>query len=355
MTQKNNIIEEDVRIITTNIGNAWDKIKGSKFLISGSNGLIGSYLVDTIKFLNDYYFEIPITVTCINRKVPQVDTRNFKIFQSGDKNFEFVSLDLGSEVRLKFDADYVIHAAGDSSPYKFQKNRFETINANYLGTRNLLNVARQNHAKKFLYFSSGSVYGEPRAEDLPIKESFKGNLSTHDQRACYAESKRLSETLCNVYDEDFNVPTLIARIFVVYGPGMKLDDNKVITDFIRSAISYRRIELKSDGSELRSDTYISDAICGLWKMILSNFRNEIMNVGSSYPPYSIMNLAKTIHAILGIDSDPSTPGINPEKYLSTAPKNFFADVSKIKNLLGHTNEISMEEGIKRTIDWYLFK
>jgi dTDP-glucose 4,6-dehydratase/UDP-glucuronate decarboxylase len=347
------VIREDIIKISTNFGKEWNNIEGSSFIVSGSNGLIGSYIIDTIKYLNDHYFASPVTVTCINRTLPNSRSRNFNLFESRDKNFKFISHNLRYDFSERHHAEYVIHAAGDSSPYKFQKNRIETIETNTIGTKNLLNVAKLNKSRKFIYFSSGAIYGDPTEENLPIPETFRGSVSTQDPRACYAESKRLGETLCNVYDEDFDVPTLIARIFVVYGPGMKLNDNKVITDFIRSSIIDKQIQLKSDGGELRSDTYISDAVSGIWSMILSPLRNEVFNIGSSFPPYTILSLANTIHKALDIETQPIVSSSKKELYLSTAPKNFFADVEKIRLLLNHANLVSIEQGIERTIAWFL--
>jgi UDP-glucuronate decarboxylase len=343
------LIDADVTRIIKSLGSLVDNLNGASILITGSNGLLGSYIADTIQALNGK-FSKQCKVLCLNRSLPTTKTRNFHLL--GDSNFSFLSHDVSKPLGLaKYKPDYMFLCAGSSTPKNFQSDELLTVDLNVDGVRWVMEYAKNNKVKGLLYFSSGAVYGDPPADRVPTNESYNGNVNTLSPRACYAESKRLSETLCSIFAKKYGVPVYIARIFVTYGPGVTVNDGKVLSDFMKQALVKKPIVMKGSGDDIRSDCYVSDAVEAFFRIILSGRPGESYNVGSDLDEYSIKEMASLLHKICGVKGTPRCDGGQSQEYIKSAPKRFCPDISKLKTELGYKPKIDIYTGLQRTVEW----
>ncbi|MGH9896755.1 MAG: NAD-dependent epimerase/dehydratase family protein, partial [bacterium] len=208
----------------------------------------------------------------------------------------------------------------------------------------------------FLFYSSSEIYGDPTPENIPTPETYRGNVSCTGPRACYDESKRFGETLAVNFARVHDLPITIVRPFNNYGPGMKINDGRVIADFCRSVLEARDIDMFSDGSPTRTFCYVADAVIGYYRALLLGEPGESYNIGTDSPEISMRGLAETVVAagqgLFGYEGRVQlTP--NPEAdYLTDNPNRRCPDLTKAKSELGYSPAISLEEGISRTLQWY---
>lgn len=342
---RNLIIEQDLKFITDS-SLPWEKLEGKNILITGANGLLAAYLVETILFLNENRFKNRAKVFALDRN----NNRFTKYKNRAD--LVFITQDVCKSINIENDIHFIIHAASQASPKYFGKDPVGTLSANILGTRNLLELAGLKKVESFLFFSSGEVYGGVSEKDMPIKEDVYGYLDPTKVRSCYAESKRMGETMCASWFHQYGVPAKIVRPFHIYGPGMRLDDGRVYADFVSDIVNNRNIIMKSDGSAIRSFCYIADAIIAFFTVLLKGENGQAYNVGNSKGEISILNLANLLIKLF------------PEKKLKVEKKEVIEkgyikseivrhspDIKKITEL-GWKPKYSLEEGFIRTIKSY---
>lgn len=339
---ENPIIKEDLKFIASS-SLPWDKLEGKNILISGANGFLPSYLVKTILFLNKNKFKKKARIFAIDRA-------DNKIAPCGGKNeLVFIKQDICQPITVKDEIHFLIHAASQASPKYFGKDPVGTLSANVLGTKNLLEFAVAKKVESFLFFSSSEIYGQVLEKDMPVKESACGCLDLADVRSCYAESKRMGETMCISWLHQYGVPVKIVRPFHNYGPGLNLNDGRVFADFVSDIINNRNIIMKSDGKALRSFCYIADATVGFFTILLKGKNGEAYNLANDKGEISVLDLANLL------------VGLFPEKnlkiekkegveqgYLKSKVNRCFPDISKITEL-GWKPKYSLEDGFKRTI------
>ena len=350
MDKQLEIIYEDIKVIVNKISDISNKLSGTTIVITGPNGLLASYLVDTLAYLNsEKILEKPCKVIGLQRS--EIDKNSRLGHLLGRDDIKLIQHNVIDKYEFTEKVDYIIHSAGRSAPATFQSDPLGTIDVNVKGVRWLLDFAKENPIKSFLYMSSGETYGNPTPENIPTPETYAGNVSTLAPRACYTESKRLSETLCNVYFQQYQIPVKTARPFIVYGPGLSITDRRVMADFMRLGIGGTPIEMLSEGLDKRSYCYITDATVLFFRMLLSEYNGEAFNVANDSEEISIRDLAENIHKICGITSPVTVKKPEDTKFISDAPKRVLPDISKAKNLLGYKPEIGIYEGLKRTIEW----
>lgn len=239
------LVLEDIETIARGIRKEASKFSGKTILISGGAGFLGKYFLGVFSYLNKNVLEQPCRVISID---------NF-ITGDRDPNFDFSDkthvLDVWGDVTfplpVREDIDYIIHAAGLASPVYYMKYPLETIESAFTGAKNLLELARKNHLEGFLFFSSSEIYGDPDPKSVPTPETYHGNVSSVGPRACYDESKRLAETICMIYHQQFGIPVKIVRPFNVFGPGMKHNDRRVIPMFAYQALKKNTLPVHGDG------------------------------------------------------------------------------------------------------------
>lgn len=343
------IIEEDIRSIVKQIGAKALLLDGKTIVISGGAGFLGSYFILTFDYLNKFVLKNPCKVISIDNYITGKKRKALNLIDKN--NIKFIRGDVTKKIFLSGKIDYIIHAAGLASPVYYQKFPVETIESAIFGVKNLLEIARKKNIKGFLYFSSSEIYGNPDSKNIPTKESYTGNVSSIGPRACYDESKRLGETLCIVYFNKYNIPTKIVRPFNVYGPGMFPDDYRVIPTFIYRALKGLSLTVHDKGQQTRTFCYISDAITGFMKILLSGKNGEVYNVGNENNEITIYDLAKLISKIF--DNKVKLKRIRyPKNYPQNEPKRRCPNLSKIKKQLNYSAKVQLEEGIKRTEEWY---
>lgn len=342
---KNQIIEKDTATVAQNIKKIVKPLEGSTLLIAGGSGFLGQYIIKTILFLNENYLKTPCKIISIDNYITSTKKTVVK-----NSYLQYIDHDVTSQITIKDSISYIIHAAGIASPIYYNKYPLETINAAVNGTQNILQFALKQNVKSVLYFSSSEVYGDPPAQNIPTKETYKGNVSCIGPRACYDESKRLGETLCMVYHNLYKIPVKIVRPFNIYGPGMKMNDLRVIPTFISSAIKKKKIPIYGNGKQTRAFCYITDALEGIFRVLLSDKNGEVYNIGNSAAEISVYNLAQTFRSIL--DKNLLIARVPYSKnYPQDEPKRRCPDITKIKKQLAFQPKIDLKTGLIRTIAW----
>ena len=354
----NSIFNEDLENIHSAIKKHRYKFKKSNLLITGCAGFLGFYLINYLLRYSDE-LEINLILGVDNfilgrpKWLDHLEQKYFKKFSV--RNIDICDLNL-SEISEAKAINYVIHAASIASPTFYRKYPLKTIEGNIWGLKNLLNFYKNKDLKGFLFFSSSEVYGDPPPENIPTSEDYRGNVSMVGPRACYDESKRFGETLCYVYNLQYNMPITIARPFNNYGPGMNVNDKRVPADFAKSIINKENIVLLSDGSPTRTFCYISDAITGyLLCLLYGSF--EIFNIGTEKPEISILKLAKIYQSvsskILNFTPDVIYEKSSDKEYMMDNPNRRCPIIENAKLKLGYNPKVDIENGIERYL-MYLF-
>ena len=227
------ILQEDLEFIVSSKLD-WDLFSDSTVLISGANGFLPAYMVETLLYLNSKYRK-NIKVLALVRNAEKAFEK-FK-HHKDRSDLEFLVQDVCTPIRSELTKiDYIIHAASQASPKYYGKDPIGTINANTIGTTNLLALAKEKSVKGFLFFSSGEVYGQVKDDQIPTKETDYGYLDPTNIRSCYGESKRMGENICISWFHQYGVPVKIIRPFHTYGPGMDLADGRVFADFVADIV-----------------------------------------------------------------------------------------------------------------------
>ncbi|ELS33599.1 MULTISPECIES: NAD-dependent epimerase/dehydratase family protein [Pseudanabaena] len=340
------IIEEDLKnIISTDL--PWEEFKDSTVLISGASGFLPAYMVDTLMYLNKIR-GLNIEVIGLVRNKEKALSR-FANYQNR-KDFRLLVQDVCSPIDCTDNIDYIIHAASQASPKYYGSDPVGTLSANILGTHNLLTLACKNSLKSFLFFSSCEVYGQVVYSQIPTKEDRYGYLDPLHLRSCYAESKRMGETMCLSWFSQYGLPTKIVRPFHTYGFGMSLNDGRVYADFVADILSNRDIHIKSDGMATRAFCYIADATMGFFTVLLNGENGQAYNVGNDLCEISIMDLANRLTTLfpdkkLNVVKD--CPA-NDSGYLKSNVSRSCPDITKIATL-GWQPKTSIEDGFRRTV------
>jgi dTDP-glucose 4,6-dehydratase/UDP-glucuronate decarboxylase len=345
----NNVIYEDVEYICNELGDLLKKAEGSTWFVSGGGGFIGGYFLDIIDYCNRKIFKKPCRIICLENFISGIPERISHLIDN--KNFKFLNKNVAKPFFIRGRVDYIVHAASIASPTFYRKYPIETIETNVTGLKNLLDLGVKKRVKSFLFFSTSEIYGNPDPAFIPTPENYNGNVSCTGPRACYDESKRLGETLCVNYHNQYDLPVKVVRPFNVFGPGLRIDDKRVIPDFFNNALNGRNIEILSNGSPTRSFCYISDAMRGFLRAILSDCNGEAFNIGNDQLEVSMIGLAKAVaRTVGGIDVEyKHSSDIN---YLVDNPQRRCPDLSKTKKLLGYEPKIDLDEALRRTMEWY---
>jgi UDP-glucuronate decarboxylase len=352
MNSSNKIIQEDIQTIICKDFVDWKRLYGKTILITGANGFLPAYLVYTLWGLNDK-FDAGIKILALVRNREKAANRFGDI--SARKDTELIVQDVCEPVDIEGNIDFIIHAASQASPKFYGSDPVGTINANVLGTLNLLKLAKIKNVGNFLYFSSGEIYGVVPDDITYISEIEAGYLDPVNVRSCYAESKRIGETMCVSWKHQFNIPVNMVRIFHSYGPGMELHDGRVFADFVSDIVDNRDIVMKSDGSAIRAFCYLTDATTAFFLILLHGKNGEAYNMGNPNGEISVIDLADML-----IDLFPERNLKLIRKveekigYIKSPVHRIAPDIAKISSL-GWTPEIPVRDGFSRTINSYLLE
>ena len=342
----NKVIQEDIINIAEELRSVAEKLSGKTLLITGGAGFIGSYFLLSIDYLNRNLLSEPCKVISVDNFIT-----GLKYQVAEGQNFRSIKHDIANPLKIDEEIDYIIHAAGIGSPRFYRIYKIETIDVGVFGTKNMLEMAREKKVKSFMFFSSSEVYGDPDSKFVPTPETYNGNVSCTGPRSNYDESKRLGETLCVAYNETHNVPVKMVRPFNVYGPGMSEDDYRVIPNFVANSFRGNPLLVYGKGDHTRTFCYITDAMAGFFRVLLSEHNKESFNVGTEEGEISMEGLACLIADIFYNKVQvKKVPGFN-DAYGKSDPKRRCPDIAKIRNLLGFQPKVDLRTGLNRFIKW----
>jgi UDP-glucuronate decarboxylase len=302
-----------------------------RILVTGGAGFLGSHLVDRLMSSGD-------EVICIDNFYTGNKQNILRWF--GHPNFEFIRHDVTEPIKLE--VDRIFHLACPASPVHYQSNPIKTIKTSVLGTMNMLGLAKRVKARFFLA-STSEVYGDPDVH--PQREDYWGNVNSIGIRACYDEGKRIAETLTYDYHRQHHLDVRVVRIFNTYGSRMLENDGRVISNFITQALQGNPLTIYGDGSQTRSFCYASDLIDGFIKLMDSDYVYPV-NIGNP-GEYTILELASAVRKMVNPGSE-----IIFKSLPSDDPRRRKPDISIAKSLLNWEPKISLEEGLKSTIDYF---
>jgi len=302
-------------------------------LITGGAGFVGSHLCE---FLLDKGFKVICVDNFITGK-----RENIKHLEN-NKNFIFINHNVSEHITIDDNLDFVLHFASPASPIDYQKIPIQTLKAGSLGTHNTLGLALAKKAK-YMLASTSEVYGDPQVNPQP--ESYWGNVNPTGPRGCYDEAKRFAEALTIAYRNIHKIDTRIVRIFNTYGPRMRKDDGRAVPNFIEQSLKNKPLTVYGDGKQTRSFCYVSDLIDGIYKLMISNI-NEPINLGNP-EEHTILEFAEIIKKLTKSKSE-----IVFKELPIDDPRVRCPDINKAKKELGWEPEITLENGLIETIDWY---
>ncbi len=344
---RSRIIEEDLRTIV-NAPLPWDKFSGMSVLITGATGFIAAYIAETLLFLNEQISRKPARVICLVRNKKKALQR-FSHYKNR-QDIIFLVQDVCDPIHYREKVDYIIHAASHATPSRYGTDPVGTILPNILGTYRLLEFAKLRKVRGFLFISSGEVYSGLTKHLTAIAETDLGSPNQLSVRSCYAESKRMGETMCISWFHQYRVPTKIARLFHTYGPGMTLGDGRVHSDFVKNVVENKNIVMKSDGRVIRTFSYVADSVSGFFTVLLKGKPGEAYNLGSD----KMISVRKFAETVAGLYPEKKMKILTDSRdqentYLKTKNTKLSPDISKIKRL-GWKPVISLKSGLLRTVE-----
>lgn len=340
----NIIVQEDMKDIY-NEDILFNKLKNKSVLITGATGMLATYIVYFLYYLN-LNRDINVKIHILARNKKKIEEL-FGAF-TNDENFIIVNQDVTNEISIKEKIDYIFHLASSANPKNILENPIGIIKANTLGTINICEFALRNNALVF-FASTREIYGKIEGKEF-VKEIDMGVCDCLEDRACYPESKRISETICKSYNLQYGMKYQICRIAHVYGPGMNIDnDGRIMSDIISDIVNNRNIILKSDGSAQRAFCYLSDAVRAIFFILLNGQENDVFNLSNEEEEISIKDLARlATELFLEKNIKVNYQISNNNSNLYTNYKRSKLDNSKLYDL-GWKIKTNLKEGIKKTV------
>ena len=305
-----------------------------RVVVSGGSGFLGSHLCDLLLAEG---FEVVAVDNFISGRRENV------AHLMGNPHFMLLDHDASEPFDVSGPIDHVLHLASPASPVDFKRIPFEVLRAGSFATHVMLELARKKGAR-FLLASTSEIYGDPPPEHHPQREDYWGNVNPVGERSVYDEAKRYAETVTMAYRREYGLDTRIVRIFNTYGPRMRFDDGRVVTNFITQALRGVPITLHGDGTQTRSLCYVSDLIDGIYRLLLSQ-ETEPVNLGNPVE-HTMRRLAEIIRKMAGSDS----PIVSVPHPIEDDPRQRRPDIGKAERALGWEPKVSLEEGLSRTID-----
>jgi dTDP-glucose 4,6-dehydratase len=305
-----------------------------RVLITGGAGFLGSHLSD--RFLAEGHSVIAMDNLLTG------NTRNIAHL-IGNPNFLFVKHDVTNYIYIAGPVDAVLHFASPASPDDYLKYPIPTLKVGALGTHNALGLALAKGAR-FLLASTSEIYGDPL--EHPQKETYVGNVDTIGPRGVYDEAKRYAEALTMAYHRAHGLETRIVRIFNTYGPRMRLDDGRVVPNFVGQAIRGEPLTVYGDGQQTRSFQYCDDLVDGIYRLLLSDYP-EPVNIGNP-DERTILDFAQVVNELTG------NPGgiIFRDSRIKGDPQSRKPDITRAQTILKWEPKIDLREGLRRTIEYF---
>ncbi|MDY6868095.1 MAG: UDP-glucuronic acid decarboxylase family protein [Chloroflexota bacterium] len=311
-----------------------------RILLTGAAGFLGSHLTD--RLIAEGYEVIGMDNFITGNEANLAHL-------AGNPHFSFIRHDVSNFIFVPGEVDYVVHFASPASPNPasplgYTNLPIQTLKAGALGTHNSLGVARKYKAK-FLLASTSEIYGDPL--EHPQKETYRGNVDPVGPRSVYDEAKRFAEALTMAYHRFHDIDTRIARIFNTYGPRMRLDDGRVVPNFIQQSLRGEPLTIYGDGTQTRSFCYVDDLIEGIFRLMMSDFHKPV-NIGNP-DEFSILEFAQLVN---DVNENLAGTVIKSDKRVGNDPQRRQPDISRAKSLLNWEPEIDIREGLLKTIPYF---
>jgi nucleoside-diphosphate-sugar epimerase len=338
------IVAEDVDAILAR-PLPWERLADASVLVSGANGFLAAYMVETLLGMRERLGFGPARILGLVRSEARAQARFAQHLDR--RELIFVEASVEDALAIGGPLPFIVHAASNASPRFYLTDPVGVMRANLDGTRNLLDLARDK-GSRFLFFSSGEVYGQ--TDRVPTREGDYGHVEPTAVRSCYAESKRAGETMCVCWAHQYGLHASIVRPFHTYGPGVALDDGRVFADFVADVAAGRDIVMKSDGSARRAFCYIADATAGFFTVLLRGESGTAYNIGNEQAEVSIRSLAETLVSLF---PDKQLKVImnaqaHPPSYAASPIARNAPDVSRAR-AIGWEPATSIEEGFRRMV------
>lgn len=353
------VVQADLDRMLASLGGVLPAFAGTTLLVTGAGGFLMSYIAELFLAWNLRDAGPPCRVIALDNFKTGVPERLAHL--EGRENFRILRRDVCEPLEIDEQVDWIVHGASIASPTVYRKFPLETISANVLGTQRILELARRNEARGVVVMSTSEIYGDPDPGAIPTPEDYRGLVSCTGPRACYDESKRLAETLAVTYHRLFGTPIKIIRPFNVYGPGLRLDDRRVLPDFMGCVLRNEPIELLSDGAPTRSFCYVSDAIDLLIRVLAADFVGDAVNVGNDEVEISMLDLAHVVARAGAEVLDRPRIEVHQRRsddadYLVDNPQRRCPDLTRARGLFGGWSpQVRLEEGVARLFHHYVEK
>ena len=303
-----------------------------KALVTGGAGFLGSHLCDLLLARGCEVLCVDNLITGNTRNIAHIETERFR----------FVRHDVSKPLYIEEKMDLLFHLASPASPVDYLELPIQTLKVGALGTHNMLGLAKEKGAR-FLLASTSEVYGDPLVN--PQTEEYWGNVNPVGPRGVYDEAKRFAEAITMAYHRYHKIDTRIVRIFNTYGPRMRLNDGRVVPNFIGQALSGEDITVYGDGSQTRSFCYVSDEVEGIYRLMKSDHALPV-NIGNP-EEHTILEFAKMIVKMTGSSSKIVFRDLPVDD-----PKQRKPDITKARNILKWEPKVSLENGLKETIKYF---
>jgi dTDP-glucose 4,6-dehydratase len=304
-----------------------------RIVVTGAAGFLGSHLVDYLVAKGHSVVGLDNLITGSTKNIEHL---------AGNDRFKFIKHDVTEYIYLSGPVDAVLHFASPASPIDYLEYPIQTLKVGALGTHKALGLARDKEAR-FLLASSSEVYGDPLVH--PQREEYWGNVNPVGPRGVYDEAKRFAEAMSFAYHRAHGIDTKIARIFNTYGPRMRSGDGRVVPNFIMQALTGKPLTIYGDGSQTRSFCFVSDLVEGIYRLLVSDV-NEPVNLGNP-AEMSVNDFARKVAELAGGKSD-----IVFERLPVDDPKVRQPDITRAKSLLGWQPVVSLEDGLRKTIEYF---
>jgi dTDP-glucose 4,6-dehydratase len=309
-----------------------------RVLVTGGNGFLGSHLCDRLLAEGHHVVALDNLITGSTVNIEHLHN---------EPNFSFIKHDISNPIILPEKIDFVMHMASPASPnpaspYGYPQLPIQTLKVGALGTHNALGIARANNAR-FLLASTSEVYGDPL--EHPQREEYVGNVDPIGPRSMYDEAKRFAEAITMAYHHYHNLDTRIVRIFNTYGPRMRLDDGRVIPNFISQALAGQPLTIHGKGDQTRSFCYIDDLIEGIFRLLMADNIHLPVNIGNP-SEMTILELAERINELTG---NAAGCAMLSEERVKTDPERRQPDITRAREWLHWEPTTDLNTGLARTI------
>ncbi len=342
------VYREDLDGIIADKNIEWKKLDGKTVLVTGATGLIGSNVVNALLYYGEESDNPPRVVALVRNQEKARHIYEKQLATCGSR-ISFIVGDIRESKKYEGNIDYIVHAASETASVNFIKRPVETIQTAFLGTQNMLELAREKRVRAFLYLSSMEAYGFPATEQL-LTEDAPAYFSSSAIRSSYPEGKRVSEMLTAAYVSEYGVPACSVRLAQTFGPGISRDDGRVFADFALKAIRGKDIVLVTPGNSARMYLYTADAVRAILTVLLKGKPGECYNAANEVTYCSIIEMARMVAAVFSRGKSDVRFSVDADAARKYSPvHNLKLDTTKLKSL-GWKASVDLEQMYSRMIE-----